>query len=488
MTFRHKDLRPLFDPTGVVVAGASTHPGKFGFVALHNLLAGGYPGRVFATNLQQPTILGIDTLASVDDVPEGAADLVMVCAPAPAVPDVLRSAARRGIRAAFVVSGGYRELGESGIQAERDLVTLADELGIVMAGPNGQGLVSTPAQLWSQIVAPYPPAGAIAIASQSGNLVSTLMNLARQSNVGVSRAVSAGNQAILSIGDYLEYFAHDDQTAAAITYVEGVEDGRAFYEALRVCASAKPVVVVKGGVSASGAAAAASHTGSLATDDRVFDGMVRQAGAVRAPGVDTAFAWAAAFATQPLPAGPRTVVLTTAGGWGVLTADAIASSSLDLIDLPPDLHDAIGELVPPRWSRGNPIDLAGGETRDTIPEALDRIAAHPEVDNLIYLGLGIQGNTARAYRESSHLDEGMERIASFHERQETRYAKAAIDTALRHGKPILVASELGVADPDNPGPATMRELGHLCHQTPVAAVAALDAMWRYAKKRSQILR
>ncbi len=351
-----------------------------------------------------------------------------------------------------------------------------------MAGPNGQGLVSTPARLWSQIVAPWPPAGSISIASQSGNIVSTLMNLARQSNVGISRAVSAGNQAMVGIGDYVGYFGEDDETSAVIVYVEGVPDGRALYESLRRCSSTKPVIVVRGGASREGAQAASSHTGALASDDRVFDGMLRQAGALRAPDVATAFAWAATFATQPLPRGPRTVVLTTAGGWGVLTADAIAGSSLELMPLPADLESSIGELVPPRWSRSNPVDLAGGETRDTIPEALDRIASHPDVDSVVYLGLGIQGNTARAFRESPFLDEATARMASFHERQEVRYADAAVEVSAARNKPVICASELAVADPSNPGPARMRELGRMCHASPMAAVSALDAMWRYARR------
>lgn len=477
------DLTPLFEPRGVVVAGASTHPGKFGFVALHNVLAAGYEGPVYATNPERPEILGIQCEASIEDLPDASADLVMICTPGRIIPDVLRQAAAKGIRAGFIVSGGFREAGEDGAALEREIVALADELGMVVAGPNGQGLVSTPQKLWSQIVAPYPPAGHIGIVSQSGNLVSTLMNLARQANVGVSRAVSAGNQGQIEIADYLEYMADDDETKVIVSYVEGVPDGRRFYEALRATTVRKPVIIVKGGVSDDGARAAASHTGSLATNDRVFDGMLRQAGAIRATGIDEAFTLAAGFASMPVARGPRTVVLTTVGGWGVLTSDAIAASSLELIPLPQDLHDAIGELVPPRWSRNNPIDLAGGETRETIPKVLDLVTSHPDVDAVIYLGIGIQGNVARAYRESPYLDEGMERMASFHERQEVAYATAAVEAARASGKPVVVASELGIGDPANPGIATLRELGWPCFASPRAGVAALDAMFRSARRR-----
>lgn len=478
------DLTPLFEPRGVVVAGASTHPGKFGFVALHNLLAADFDGPVFATNPDRPEILGVQTSASVAEVPSGQADLVMVCAPSHAIEQVLRESAQQGIRAAFVVSGGFAEAGEQGRRSEQELVALADELGMILAGPNGQGLVSTPARLCSQIVAPYPPAGRIAIASQSGNLMSTIMNLARHANIGISRAVSAGNQAMVEVADYLEYMADDPETSVIIVYVEGVPDGRRFYESLRATTARKPVIVVKGGASEDGARAAASHTGSLATNDRIFDGMLRQAGAIRASGIDDAYMLAAAFATMPPPRGPRTVVLTTAGGWGVLTSDAVSTSSLDLMALPEDLRQSIGALLPPRWSSSNPVDLAGGETRDTIAEVLDLIAGHSSVDAVVYLGIGIQGNTARAYRESRFMpDEGMERMANFHERQEVRYANSAVDVSRKNGKPVVVASELTFADSNNPGIATLRDLGWPCFATPAGAIRALDVMWKYARQR-----
>ncbi len=474
----------MFEPRGVVVAGASTHPGKFGFVALHNLLAAGFKGRIFATNRDEPNILGIQTTSSVAAIPEGEADLVMICAPGPAIADVLRESASKGIRAAFVVSGGFREAGENGRLLEDELVALAGELGMALAGPNGQGLVSTPDHLCAQIVAPYPPRGRIAIASQSGNLVSTIMNLARQGNIGISRAVSAGNQAMVELADYLDYMAADTETAVIVTYVEGIPDGRRFFDALRQAAAAKPVIVVKGGVSEAGALAAASHTGSLATNDRVFDGMVTQAGAIRVSDIQEAYTLAAAFATMAPPKGPRTAILTTAGGWGVLTSDALADSGLELLALPADLHEEIDQLLPPRWSHNNPVDVAGGETRDTIASLLELIASHSDVDALIYLGLGIQGNTARSYRESRFgSDDGMDRVAAFHEQQEVRYATTAVEVSQATGKPVVIASELGTADPDNPGMRTLRNLGWPCFGSPRTAVAALDAMWEYSRLR-----
>ncbi len=478
-------FRALFEPRGVIVAGASTHPAKFGFVALHNILTSGYRGRVGATNLEATPVLGVETARTVDELPDGPWDLVFVCTPAGANAELLRACARRGVRAAFLTSAGYAEAGEEGVRAQRELVALADELGILLAGPNGQGVVSTPAQLCAQIVAPYPPAGRIAIASQSGNFVSSFENWAVQTGVGVSRAVSAGNAAAVSVADYLDWYADDPATAVSLAYVEGVDDGRALFDRLAAVARRKPVVLVKGGTTASGQRAAASHTGSLAADDRIFDGMCRQAGITRTATVEEAFEAAATFATQPLPRGPRTAVLTTAGGWGVVTADAIARApGLELAVLPDDLRAAIDEKLPPRWSRNNPIDLAGGETRDTIPEVMELVARHPDIDAIVYLGLGIQSNQARLLRSGAfYPDHGLERIVAYHERQDVRFAQAAAQISDATGKPILTATELAVAAPDNPGPAAVRATGRVCYSSANRAVVALAHLWHDARFR-----
>jgi len=477
-------LAHLFDPRGVIVVGASSHPAKFGFTALHNVLAHGFTGPVFATNRDGGSILGIETLTGVDAVPAGQADLALVCTPAAANPDILRACAAKGVKAVYVVSGGYRETGAEGRAGEADLVALADKLDIVLAGPNGQGLVSTPARLCAQIVGPWPVPGAISVASQSGNTVSSFMNYANHSGVGIARAVSAGNAAAVTLTDYLRFFAADPATRVSFAYLEHSADGRATYDGMRAVTAQKPVVLVKGGTTAAGQSAAASHTGALAGEQRIFTGAMRQAGVCLVPTVEEAFDAAATFATQPLPAGPNTVVVTTAGGWGVMTADALAPTSLRLIPLPDDLRAAIDTRLPPRWSRANPIDMAGGESRDTVPEVLHLVAAHPDVHAVIFLGLGIQSNTARLLREGRfYPDHGLERIVAFHERQDRRFAEAAAEASAASGKPVLVATELGVTDPANPGPAAVRDSGRYCYPSANRAVAALEHLWRYARHR-----
>jgi acetyltransferase len=477
---------PLFHPRGVVVTGASAHPGKFGFVATHNLLRFGFHGEVYPLNREGTEVLGRKTFRDLSEIPEGAADLVFVCTPTAANIALLRACAARGVRAAFVASGGYGEAGEEGRALERELVSVCDELGILMAGPNGQGVISTPVSMCAQIVAPYPPPGRISVASQSGNLVSSFLNYAVESKVGISKAISCGNSAQTTLADYLDYFGADPETDVALAYLEGVADGARFIESLRAFTARKPLVLVKGGVAAEGKRAAASHTGSLATDDRVFDGVLRQCGALRAPTVEDAFEWAATFATQPLPRGRRVVVFTTAGGWGVLAADACAAAGLTLLPLPEAIKTKIDSMVPARWSRNNPIDLAGGETRDTIPEVLDLICAHPDVDAVIHLGVGIQAASAYVLKSGPfYPDFGLERIVAFHERQDRRYAQAAREASERHGKPVLSATELVNTDRHygNPGPRGVLEEGRYCYASAHRAVRALRALVDYAEFR-----
>ena len=485
-----RHFEALFNPRGVVIVGASSHPGKFGFVSLHNLLANNYEGKIFATNLSGEEVLGITTLPSIDDLPAGEVDLAFFCTPAAANEDLLRQCAQKGISSVFISSAGYRESGDEGARAEERIVALANELDVLIAGPNGQGVVSTPRSLCCQIVAPFPPVGGISVASQSGNFVSSFLNYSRQTGVGIARAVSAGNAAQIRVEDYLDWYTTDNSTSVGLAYIEHVSNGDRLKSAMSKMSSTKPLVVVKGGATSAGSKAASSHTGALASDDKVFDGVCRATGVIRVDDIERAFDVAASFSTQPLPRGNRVVVLTTVGGWGVVTADAIARDGvLDLIELPDDLMIQLGDLLPPRWSRNNPIDCAGGETRDTISQIMDIVAAHDQVDAVIFLGIGIQSNQARLMREGSYYPEfGLERIVQYHNRQDERYAVAALEASRKYSKPVLIATELAVADPNNPGPAMVRETGRLCYPTGARAAYALAQMVRYSEFRSAIQR
>lgn len=482
-------LRPLFYPEGIIVTGVSAHPGKFGSASYHNLLRFGFKGELYPINRDGAEVLGRPTWRKISDVPSGAADLAFLCTPASVNEELLRECAKVGVRAAFVASGGYSEAGDEGRHLEHRLVALAKELGIVIAGPNGQGIVSTPISMCAQIVPPYPPSGPISMASQSGNIGASFMNYGVLTGVGFSKGISCGNSAQLELADYLEYFGEDPETLVSLAYLEGIDDGRRFLEVARAHSARKPIVALVGGVTERGKRAASSHTGALASNARIFAGVCRQAGIARAETVEEAYEVAATFARQPLPRGPRTLVLTVAGGWGVLTADACIQIGLDLIPLSEDLREQIDKMVPARWSRGNPIDLAGGETRDTIPEVLELTAAHPDVDAIVYLGIGIQAAQAHAIKSGPfYPDHGLDRVVEFHERQDRRYALAAAEASERHKKPILVASDLVHTDRayGNPGPVGVKESGRVAYPSGHRAVRALAQLVRYSRYRRRL--
>ena len=479
-------FRPLFYPRGVVISGVSAHPGKWGFLFLHHLLRFGYEGRVFPINREGVEVLGRATVRNVADIPAGEADLLIVCTPTAINVELVRAAARKGMRAAFVAAAGYGEAGEEGRRLEAELVGVADEVGMLLAGPNGQGLVSTGARLCAQMVAPYPPPGRISVASQSGNLVSSFCHYASMTGVGISKAISCGNSAQLTIDDYVDYFADDPETAVTFVYMEGVRDGRRFFERVARASSRKPIVVLKGGATALGQRAASSHTGALASDDRIFDGVCRQLGMSRAETLEEAYEAAATFASQPLPRGKRVLVFTAAGGWGVLCADACVRAGLEVAPLPSDLLAEIDPLLPSRWSRGNPVDMAGGESRDTIPKLLDLVTRHPSVDAVIYLGLGIQAANAQVLKSGPfYPGHGLDRIVAFHERQDARYAEVAREVSERYAKPVLCASELVYTDRagTNPAPRAVAAGGRITYPSAHRAVRALAHLVRYAEWR-----
>ena len=475
----------LFSPRGVVVVGASTHPGKFGFVTLHNILTNGYLGRVFATHLERAKVLDIECLKSVEELPVDTVDLAIICTPASTNVDILRACANKKIKAVYLTSAGYADSGSYGLQAQIELSDLANSLGILLIGPNGQGFVSTPQRLCAQIVGPYPPSGVISLVSQSGNFVSTFMNYSRQTGVGIARAVSAGNAAQIGLPEFFDYFAKDPATKVSLAYLEGIGNGKQLAESMRQLSKVKPLVLVKGGVTIGGARAAASHTGALASNDRIFEGVCSSTGTIRISDVELAFDVAATLATQPMPKGNNIIVLTTVGGWGVVTADVIVDENvLNLMQLPNHLEAAISELLPQRWSKNNPIDCAGGETRETVAEVMRLVASDRAVDAVIFLGIGIQSNQARMMREGSYFPNfELERIVTYHERQDEMYAKVAADLSQEFEKPILIATELGVADPNNPGVLAVKNTGRHCYSSGQRAARALSSVYQYAKWR-----
>ncbi len=393
---RRLDLDAVFSPASVAVVGASADRGKWGGSVLGNLTEGGFPGGIYPINPKAEKILGLPAFASPEVLPE-TPDLVICALGGAAATPVVAECGRRGVPATIVIAAGFAEAGGDGIALQDQLARVADGGGVTLVGPNCMGVLCTSARLNAVgFVTLRPEPGPLSVISQSGNIGTQLLMTAERRGVGVEKFVSSGNQATTDANDFLEYLADDPETGVIVLYLEGLGDGRRFYDLARATTPRKPVIVMRGGLSALGRKAASSHTGALAGSAAVFRAAARQAGVILAADPDEALDASALLAYQPLPAGGRVAVLTLGGGWGVLTADLLAEHGLELAELPPELVAAVDELLPPFWSRGNPVDLVA-TVSDGVPEKIvEMVAACDAVDSVITLALIGSPSSGRA--------------------------------------------------------------------------------------------
>jgi acyl-CoA synthetase (NDP forming) len=380
-----EQLKYLFDPRAVAVIGASNNKMKWGYIVPANIIAGGYKGNFYPVNPHGGEILDHKVFKSIMDVPEEV-DLAVITVPAPAVPPVVKECVAKGVKACIVISGGFSETGEEGTALENDLIKLLDGSGMRLVGPNTMGVYSARSSFHALMPPVRPVAGKIGFAAQSGNLGTQMLSLGRALGVGFSRFVCIGNEAELKCADYVEYFAEDPDTEVILLYVEGLREGRRFIEVALETSPKKPIVVLKAGKTDAGARAARSHSAALAADELIFNGALRQAGMIEADTTEEMLDIAKAFAAVPYPKGKRVGVLTWGGGWGVVTADALAEHGLELVELPEDTLKQLDRILPPYWSRGNPVDLVGTLDLSKHFSCIEILARCPVVDAVITLG------------------------------------------------------------------------------------------------------
>lgn len=373
-------MERLMRPRSVVVVGASAEPGKIGHAVLRNLLDGGFDGAVHPVNPKGGTILGRTAYRSVADVPDGA-DVAVFAVPARLVPAALEEVGRKGIPNAVLIPSGFAEAGEHALQ-ER-LVAIAEKYGTRLLGPNIYGYYSPWHHLCATFCTPYDVTGPVALTSQSGGIGMAVLGFARATGTGVSAIVGLGNKADVDEDDLLTYFAHDPHTRSIAMHLEDLKDGRAFVAAARKTVREKPVVVLKAGRTGAGARAAGSHTGALAGNDAVYDAILRQAGVIRAPGLDEMLEYARALPVLPTPKGENVLIVTGAGGSGVLLSDAAVDHGLRLMTVPDDLDAAFREFIPPFGAAGNPVDITGGEPPATYEAAIRLALRDPRVHALV---------------------------------------------------------------------------------------------------------
>jgi len=375
-------LHIFFHPRGVAVLGASGNPTKLSHGVLRNLVTHGYRGPVYPVNPKGGEMLGLRVYPSVADVPDPV-ELAIIVLSAERTVEALEACGKRGVRAAVLIASGFAELGVGGREREEQLRAAARRYGMRFIGPNCVGVIDTYSPIDTTFVRTMPTQGVIGFVSHSGAVCGGTMDWASAVGVGFSRIVSLGNQADVDMADALESLAADPHTQVVAAYIEGLPDGRRFVEAAARMTVQKPLVVLKAGRTPSGTRAVASHTGALAGADRAFLAACRKAGAIPVENLEQLVDASIALAYRNPPTGPRTAILTNAGGPAAVGADALDRQGLHLADLSPETQARLREVCPRGAMVGNPVDMLGGPRPEHYAEALEVLLGAPEVDGVM---------------------------------------------------------------------------------------------------------
>jgi acetyltransferase len=383
---RQEKQRPLevfFSPKTVAVVGATEAVGSVGRTILWNLIGSPFGGTVFPVNLKRPSVLGIKAYPTLAEVP-AKIDLAVIVTPAAAVPGVVAQCADLGIPAAVIISAGFREVGPAGAELERRTLAEARRGRMRLIGPNCLGVMSPASGLNATFAAAMARPGDVAFLSQSGALLTAILDWSLNVQLGFSAFVSLGTMLDVGWGDLIDHFGNDPRTRSIVLYMESIgDDARGFLSAAREVALSKPIIVIKAGRTAAAARAAASHTGALTGSDEVLDAAFRRVGILRVTQIGDLFDMAEVLGKQPRPRGPRLAVVTNAGGPGVLATDALITHGGELAALSDATRGKLDALLPPAWSHGNPIDVLGDADPARYAGALDVAAADPDNDGLL---------------------------------------------------------------------------------------------------------
>jgi len=447
-------LDPIFRPHSVAVIGATERPGSVGRTTLANLINPSFAGKIYPVNPQHSEILGQKTYRSIGEVP-GPVDLAVIVTPAATVAGVVGECIDAGVKAAVVISAGFRERGAEGAALEEQV---AQQLRrgrsrMRLIGPNCLGVMNPVIGLNATFAQAIARKGNVAFLSQSGALLTAILDWSLREEVGFSAFVSTGSMLDVGWGDLIDYLGYDANTQSILIYMESIGDARSFLSAAREVAMNKPIIVIKAGRTEAASKAASSHTGALTGSDEVFDAALRRSGVLRVQTIADVFHMAEVLSKQPRPAGPRLMILTNAGGPAVLATDALIATGGELAQLSEDSRQAFDKLLPPHWSRGNPIDILGDADPERYARALEIAMRDPGSDGLLAI-LAPQGMTDPASVAN--------RLA--------RYAKG-------QGKPLL-ASWMGGVEIEK-GRAILNAAGIPTFDYPDTAARAFQYMWRY---------
>ncbi|MGA2093357.1 MAG: acetate--CoA ligase family protein [Sedimentisphaerales bacterium] len=366
------------------MVGASRQKGKVGYEILRSMLEAGYEGKIFPVNPQADTIEGLKCypdLKSIGQTP----DLVIIVVPAKAVSAVMQDCGAIGTKAVVIITAGFKEVGEEGRKLEQQVVQIARQFGIRIIGPNCLGLIVPSQKLNASFGGTLPAVGSTGYMSQSGALLAAILDMANANGIGFSKLVSIGNKADVDEVDIIEAFADDPDTKVIAGYLENITNGNTFVRIAEQISQKKPILLMKAGVTAAGAKAASSHTGSMAGSETAYEAVFERAGVIRCFSIKSQFDFAQGFAYQPLPGGPSVAVITNAGGAGIMAADAIEKLQLTFAKLTDETKTRLAEKLPPAANFHNPIDVLGDALPDRYEFALDVVLDDPNVNSVLIL-------------------------------------------------------------------------------------------------------
>ena len=375
-----RQMNRIMKPDTVAVIGASAEDGKIGNSVMKNLINGGYQGKICPIHPKADEIMGMAAYKSVLDVP-GDIDVAVFAIPAKFVAQALEEVGRKGIPGAVLIPSGFAETGN--VAGQDEIVAIARKHDIRLMGPNIYGFYYTPKNLCATFCTPYDVKGKAALSSQSGGIGMAIIGFSRSARMGVSAIVGLGNKSDIDEDDLLTFFEQDDNTEIIAQHCEDLKDGRAFAEAARRVSKQKPVVVLKAGRTSMGARAASSHTGALAGNDKIYEDVFRQAGVIRARSLRDLLEFARGIPKLPTPKGENVVIITGAGGSGVLLSDACVDNGLSLMSMPDDLDAAFRKFIPPFGAAGNPVDITGGEPPSTYKNTIRLGLEDPRIHAII---------------------------------------------------------------------------------------------------------
>ncbi len=481
-------LRPFFYPKSIVFIGASANLGKWGHMLVANTKNSGYQGNLYLVNPKGGTIVGQRSYTALSDIKDPV-DLAIVTIPAKYVISLIPQLAVKGIHHMLLITSGFSETDSAGKQLEKDLVAAARQAGIQILGPNTMGICNPHVALNCTSLPVNPRAGTTALVSQSGNMGTQFLAFAEHQGIGIRGFCGSGNEAMTTIEDFLEAFESDELTKTVMLYIESVKDGRRFFETARRLGKLKPVILMKGGQSKAGIKAASSHTGALSTDARIFDAVCRQAGIVKVEQSMDLLDLAAAFSSLPLPKGNRVGIMTLGGGWGVVTADLCNAYNVDVPELSSSLIKQIDALLPPYWSRSNPIDLVG-EHNEMLPlTIIEELLKWEECDAVINLGImgrkHLVGLYLDAVRQSDpgYDDVFLKDIQATLTGFEERYVEKITQLMEVYEKPVIGVSLLTDAMDRTVYMVEDSPYRGIFYTTPERAVKTLARMVEYGRRK-----